>query len=247
MPEERGDEKGITRRSVLKAGAGAGVAGLAGLSGYALVRTLTGPLASEVRTVLESFLYVAPTGVEAPVWYEEEGLVGSEAQLNHFEPGHGAIVNWRVGLDREGEVVQRGLPALLIRMEEDALEFPDGFPRDAFVIDGLYAVFDCCTHACCRPGWQLIPRSRFQQDLGYETVYCPCHDSQYNPRRVAEYTHDPPPAASGAAYLGIYKEPTAGPAPRGMPLIPIHLEEDTIVGTMDDPAWYRYLDFKGLQ
>lgn len=243
MAENRGKGKGISRRGLLKVAAGAGVAGLAGFSGYALVRTLAGTVPPDVVEVKPSFVYAEPAGIDEPVWYQAEGLVGSEAQLRHFVPGRGAHARWRAGMDDEGRIVHPGLPALLIQMEEDELTVPQEFPREAYVIDGLYAVFDCCTHACCRPGWQLIPQSRYQADLGYANVYCPCHDSQYNPRRLSAYTHPPEPEASGARYLGIYKEPGIGPAPRGMPLIPLHLEGDTIIGEMQDPAWYRYLDF----
>ncbi len=213
-----------------------GGASVAAVGGYAALQTLA---PQRERRVLNTFLYVETFG--PPVWFDD--LLGEEARITHFEPGKGANVLWRVELDEEG-IPGTGLPALLIMMDEETLEFPTGYARSEFVIQGLYAVFNCCTHACCRPGWQLIPRSQYVQDLGYDTIYCVCHDSQFDPRRLAEYTHDPPPKASGATYLGVYNEPQAGPAKVGMPLIPIGLEGDRIVGRLSYPEWYRYLDFK---
>ena len=247
IDKEPDDDRGISRRTLLKVGVAAGAAGLAGISGYAVVRTLTGPptppTPSEVR---DTFIYLRPPGTEVPVWYEEEGLVGEEARLSHFQPGRGANSMWRVAIDGAGRVVPgTGLPALLIQTEEEVLEFPEGYPRDEFVINGLYAVFNCCTHACCRTGWQILPRSQYVVDTGKENVYCTCHHSQYDPRIITEYRHPAPPEASGATYIGIHMEPGTGPANRGMPLIPLELEGDKILGRMKDESWYLYLSFKG--
>ena len=217
-----------------------GGASVAAVGGYSALQTLA-PRGE--RQVLDTFLYVNPVGARLPVWFVEQGLVGEEARITHFQPGRGANVLWRGELDETG-AVSAALPALLIMMDEATLEFPAGYAPSEFVIQGLYAVFNCCTHACCRSGWQLFPRSLFPQDLGYDTIYCVCHDSQFDPRRLAEYTHDPPPKASGATYLGVYVEPQTGPAKIGMPLIPIELDGTRIVGKLSYPEWYRYLDFK---
>ena len=218
-----------------------GGAGVVGVGGYAALQTLTPEAPQRERQVLDTFLYQEELGARLPIWYRD--LLGEEARITHFEPGRGANVLWRTDLDETGSVVS-GLPALLIMMDEETLEFPTGYARSEFVIQGLYAVFNCCTHACCRTGWQLVPRSQYQQDLGYDTFFCPCHWSQFDPRRLAQYTHAPPPKASGATYLGVYVETQTGPAKVGMPLIPIGLEGDKIVGHLTYPAWYRYLDFK---
>ncbi len=243
MSKEGDEEDGISRRTLLKGAAVAGAASLAGIGGYALVKSLSAPV-EPFRIVRDTFLYAEVAGAELPAWWIEQDLVGKEALLSHFEPGRGANVLWRAEVDSLGQIIDIGFPALLIQVDENELEFPEGHPVEDFVIQGLMAVFDCCTHACCHPGWQLMPRSSFYQDPGHDTVYCPCHDSQYNPRRLFKYRHPAPPDASGAEYLGIYKEPGLGPANRGMPLIPLELEGDRIVGTVKNADWYQYLDFK---
>ena len=213
---------------------------VAAVGGYAALQTLA---PQGERQVIDTFLYREELGARVPIWYRD--LLGEEARITHFEPGRGANAVWRAEVDEDGTVLpDTGLPALLIMMDEETLEFPTGYARSEFVIQGLYAVFNCCTHFCCRTGWQLIPLSSYRDVLGYENIYCACHASQFNPRRLATYTHAPPPKASGATYLGVYKEPEVGPAQVGMPLIPIGLEGDKIVGHLSYPAWYRYLDFK---
>lgn len=239
------DEKeGITRRSFLKGAVGAGTAGFLGVATYGTVRSLFSPERKLQGDVLDTFVYANPQGAALPIWYREEGLVNTEARLSQFEVGKGANVVWKAIRDSRGNIIPTGLPGLLIRMDEDTLDFPQGYPRDDFVKGGLFAVFNCCTHACCRPSWKLLSRSAYLEDPGYDNVYCPCHDSQYNPRRLFKYRHPAPPTASGAEYLGIYKEPGLGPADRGMPLIPLELEGDKIVGTVKNVGWYQYLDFK---
>lgn len=130
---------------------------------------------------------------------------------------------------------------MVIRVNDAELEFPAGYMRSEFVIGGLFALFNCCTFDCCLAGWQLVPRSEFDEDLGFDTVYCPCHGGQYDPTRVSRFRHPEPPMASGASYVGIQN--VAGPPNRGLPLIPVDVIEDTIVGKPTYPDWYRYGDF----
>lgn len=244
MPEENAEKEGIKRRTLLKAVVATSLGSIAAGFGILVGLEVQRRAPQRERQVLSTFLYAEQFGIRLPTWYDD--FLGQEARITHFEPGKGVNVVWRAELDEKGAVIpSTGLPALLIMMDEETLEFPTGYARSEFVIQGLYAVFNCCTHACCKPGWQLIPRSQYRLDLGYETIYCPCHDSQFDPRRLAEYTHAPPPEASGATYLGVYHEPQSGPAKIGMPLIPIVLEGDRIVGRLSYPEWYRYLDTKG--
>ncbi len=200
-------------------------------------------MAESQRNVLDSFIYEEPR-TSLPVWYVEEGLIGQEALLSHFNPGRGAAVAWRMETQKGDPRPGTGVPALLLMMEESALEFPKGYVREDFVIQGLYAVFNCCTHLCCQSGWQFLPRERQRTDLGYDTVYCPCHASQYDSRRLEQYRHPRGPRGEGAEYLGIYKVPKVGPANRGMPLIPLERDGDRIVGRLKDPDWYRYQKFR---
>ncbi len=235
----QGDEakKGITRRGFVKGAIAAGAANVVAIGGYTALRTLT---PGALPTPQETFLYLNPEGARVPVWVVEQGLVGEEARLSHFREGDGAIVWWRWHLGEGGRV--EGLPALLMRVEDEKLEFPEGYPRDEFVVGGLYAVFNVCPHAGCRPGWELVSREEQCDDPGYETIFCPCHYSHFHPTRISVFTHPGPPEGSGASYLGVAE--VSGPSGRGMPLIPIEVQGDLLIGKLKDPSWYRYLDFR---
>lgn len=241
LEEER---EGITRRSFLRGAVAAGTVGFLGAAGFGTVVSLISPpdCPPKQGELLNSFIYINPEGAKLPVWFVEEGLVGQEARISHFLPGRAANTIWKAFRTDDGQRVC-GLSTLLIMIDPAELAFPEGFPQSEFVINGLYAIFNCCTHACCRPGWQLLPRENYKDDLGRDNIYCVCHDSQYDPRRISRYQHPPPPDASGAEYFGVHKD-VAGPAPRGMPLIPLELEGTKIIGRVKNQDWYRYLDNK---
>ncbi len=236
MSEEDEAKKGITRRGFVKGAIAAGAASVVAVGGYTAFQTLTG----ERRPIpQETFLYLNPEGAQVTPWFVERGLIGREARLSHFRVGDGANVLWRWHID-EGGNPTGGVSALLMRVDEQELEFPPGYVREEFVIEGLYAVFNCCTHACCRAGWRLIRRSMYRDNLGFDTIYCVCHDAQYHPTRIAVYTHRGPPYGSGARYIGVAH--VAGPGDTGMPLVPLEVRDDLVLGKLREPDWYTYLD-----
>ncbi len=241
-PEEK---PGLTRRSFLRGAVAAGSIGLIGAAGFGTAVSLLSPPTECRGDLLNSFLHINPVGAPLPVWFVEQGLVGQEARITDFQPGRGANVLWKATISEDGQLIC-GFSAMLIRMDPRELSFPDDpeFVPTEFVIGGLYAIFNLCTHAGCRPGWQLIPRPYPKGDQGFENIYCVCHDSQYNPRMISKYRHPTPPDASGAEYFGVHKEVGVGPAPRGMPLIPLELEGTKIIGRVKNQAWYQYLDSK---
>lgn len=241
MAPDDDEEGGIDRRTLLKLGLAAGAGAAAGTGTFAVLRALTVPSDRRLER-RDTFEYLDPSqGAELPVWYVDEGLVGRQAQASDFEPGRGANVVWRKTVNARGELEFPGFPALLIRMTYEELEFPEGWPREDYVVDGLYAVFNCCTHACCAAGYKLIPRAQYLTDPGFDTVYCRCHATHYDPKKIVVDAHPDPPEGSGATYLGVHWIPGLGPGDRAMPLIPIEVEGDVVRGRMDHPEWYQYL------
>ncbi len=240
---EEEEQPGLTRRSFLRGAIAAGSIGFIGAAGFGTVVSLISPPTTCRGEILSSFLYVNPEGAQLPVWFVEQGLVGKEARLTDFIPGRGANVLWKATISEDGTIAC-GFSALLIKRDPAELSFPEGFNSEEFVLDGLYAIFNCCTHACCRPGWQLTRRPYPKGDQGFENIYCVCHDSQYNPRIISKYKHPTPPDASGAEYFGVHKEVGVGPAPRGMPIIPLELQGSKIIGRVKNQGWYQYLDSK---
>ncbi|MFQ5872030.1 MAG: hypothetical protein ACE5IB_07720 [Candidatus Geothermarchaeales archaeon] len=240
-----GTTSGISRRTLLKVAALAAGAGFVGGSIPALMAYLA---RSPPLDVQDTFVYEATNvrsgDVQLTQWYED--LVGQEARFSDFGPGIGANVVWKLPREKKSASLTWDPPALLIQVNEEDLEFPPRYSRTEFVIDGLYAIFNVCTFEGCETYWKLISRSQYLMDPGYDAIHCQCHSSSWNPLRIAEYRHPPPPEGSGERYIGVFKEPGFGPADRGMPLIPIERRGDKIAGRMEDPAWYRYLSYVEL-
>ncbi len=236
------EDEGVDRRSFLRGAVAAGAAGFIGVTAYGTIRSLIAPPSKAAGEVNDGFIYAAPQDPKLPIWYEN--LVGTEARIDHFEVGKGAAVRWKAITDEDGNIAFPGFAAQLIRMDEAILGVPEGFPRDEFLIDGLFGLFNVCPHAGCPPGWQLVPRGDYVVDPGFETIYCECHFSQYDPRKIAPYKHPPPPEGSGAEYFGVFKIPGLGPADRGMPLIALELEGSRIIGRVRNSAWYQYLTWR---
>jgi rieske iron-sulfur protein len=65
---------------------------------------------------------------------------------------------------------------------------------------GVVVYSDICTHQGC-------PVNMWEKDLQF--LFCSCHGSQYDPKNAAEVQ--------------------AGPAPRGLPALPIKVEDGTLV------------------
>lgn len=238
----------VSRRTLVKLGLIAGAGGLAGLGSYTAIRSLLSEVGPQERR-LESFIYpnvaaVPEIGGTGP-WWVEEGLVGAEARLSDFRPGTAANVVWQAIANAGGEAnPSAGLPALLVRVEEgEDLTLPAGYDPSEFIIRGLYALFNLCPHAGCRPAWKLHPVTRLKDPSGpKEPICCACHYAQFHPWEFTEYRHPEPPESTGTAYPGVRL--LGGPANRGMPLIPLKLDGDRLIGVLRYPEWYSYLDFR---
>ena len=113
--------------------------------------------------------------------------------------------------------------------------------------DNLVMIFGRCTHLCCIPGWQLVSNSFTEDswtpgggDDGGTKLFCICHSSRFDPTVLEMNTNRNRSNGSTFKYAGIRK--AGGPAPVGLPIIPIVLNGDAIEGIVDYLDWYTYCD-----
>lgn len=122
----------------------------------------------------------------------------------------------------------------------------DADPR-IFPSDDLIMTFGRCTHLCCIPGWQLVANS-FTEDTwtpgggddGGTKLFCICHSSRFDPTALEMNSNRNRSNGSTFKYAGIRR--SGGPAPVGLPLIPIVMNGDVIEGITDYMDWYTFCD-----
>ncbi len=113
--------------------------------------------------------------------------------------------------------------------------------------EDLVMIFARCTHLCCIPGWQLVSNS-FTEDTwtpgggddGGTKLFCICHSSRFDPTALEMNTNTNRSNGAKFNYAGIRR--AGGPAPVGLPIIPIAMNGDIIEGLPDYVDWYTYCD-----
>ncbi|WP_224448865.1 ubiquinol-cytochrome c reductase iron-sulfur subunit [Haloprofundus salilacus] len=90
--------------------------------------------------------------------------------------GKPALVTWRSTNVEDSAAV---IPVQLIRSVRIERAAQDNQWMRASTQQGFIAILDKCTHFCCVPGYKIDPASaRFGAANG---IYCPCHQSVYDP------------------------------------------------------------------
>ena len=113
--------------------------------------------------------------------------------------------------------------------------------------DDIIMVFGRCTHLCCIPGWQLVSNSYTDDtwtpggtDDGGTKLFCICHSSRFDTTALEMNTNRNRSNGATFTYAGVRK--SGGPAPVGLPLIPVELNNDVIEGITDYVDWLTYCD-----
>jgi Rieske Fe-S protein len=128
-------------------------------------------------------------------WQSEEVSGGDRVQVSHFDDyksweaaigqdglGQPAAVTWRSQDVDNSET----LPVTVIRspLIEEKAQNNDWLA--ASTDQGFIAYLNKCTHFCCVPGWKTSEQaSQFNAE---DDVYCPCHQSVYDPFEIVETT-----------------------------------------------------------
>ncbi|WP_135533293.1 QcrA and Rieske domain-containing protein [Halostella pelagica] len=128
-------------------------------------------------------------------WQTEEVSGGDRVQVSDFE----GYENWENsigsgGLGKPAAVTWRSqdvdnantIPVTLIRSKRIEEKAQENDWLAASTDKGFMAYLNKCTHFCCVPGWKTSEQaSQFNAE---DDVYCPCHQSVYDPFEIVETT-----------------------------------------------------------
>jgi hypothetical protein len=232
----------------------AGAAGLGAAAGIVLDRYVLRALEPpDPITWNGGFIY---TFAVKGLWYDP--LVGQEARVSDFKAredhgvGFGATAVWGTYLDHwNRRIPGTGLPALIMRLDPSRVVLPPDL-GEKVTAEGFVAFLGVDVFLCCNPALYLVHTTMERPseaddvlnhpeetssglpvvapDLG--VIYDPCHQNQYDPARLVWDTHP-----NGARYLGANW--VWGPAQRGLPVIPVEVQGDRLVGLNKHPEWYK--------
>jgi len=114
--------------------------------------------------------------------------------------------------------------------------------------DDLIMIFSRCTHLCCIPGWQLVSNQYTDDnwtpgggDDGGSKLFCICHSSRFDPTALELNKNVNRGNGQTFTYAGIRR--SGGPAPVGLPIIPLSVGGDgTLEGLADYTDWLTFCD-----
>ncbi|HYY47841.1 MAG TPA: hypothetical protein VFA17_04070 [Thermoplasmata archaeon] len=249
--DDEENKEGMSRREWVKIGLAVGGAAAATATGLIAV----GPLLQRPLPAPDLTEQIRYTRFPDPQWWNDRE--GQPIRVTDFQVWQGATGVWR-GVFIDGKLVSgSGFPVLVIRVKRDDTVFTAPRPEEASLPAGyglyyddpardirIVAVYDRCAHLCCYPGWQVIqnppPPRDYVSDAptyriyGLDPIYCVCHDSQYDPMVLVTDVNP----RNGVRYVGPSR--VHGPSTRAIPIIPLRVADDFLLGGMPDPGWYEY-------
>jgi Rieske Fe-S protein len=140
------------------------------------------------------FRYAGGSGYE---WQEENVREGQRVHVDDFSDyetwgnnigtagiGKPGAATWR----SQGLSGKDTIPVMILRstrVEEMVAESDDDW-LEASTQDGFIAILNKCTHFCCVPGFKATgDAAKFNAE---NRIYCPCHQSVYDPYDVVQKT-----------------------------------------------------------
>jgi len=150
---------------------------------------------------VESYAGIEP-GFESDNYFKSGGNPGYDWQAEAKEEGDRFHVDdfsdyqtWGNGIGRAGvgkpatgvwrsEDVSNVIPIQIVRSEKVAQAAENDPWLQASTAEGFIAWLNKCTHFCCVPGYKTLEGSaKFNAE---NDVYCPCHQSVYDPFTVEQ-------------------------------------------------------------
>ena len=121
------------------------------------------------------------------LWYKD--LLDQPLRVNHFdEDGKGAPFKWR----SEGQFDNNIITGIAIRLNPEQIENVEAAEElmgAPFMDQGIVAFCSFCAHFCCVPGYKEAKDAEARD--AWETIFCTCHGSIYDPFVLEEYQFPP--------------------------------------------------------
>jgi Rieske Fe-S protein len=218
----------ITRRGFLKGAIGLAGAGITGALTVPALKSLLPPPVTRCNEddAHETLTYKGESGK----WYES--MNGDVAKKEDFKLWDVAIVNWGPK-ELEEELGSCEIQLALIKVPtENSMEelgVSDDGGNSTMMAYHTYK----CPHLCCKP--VFTPEGTSTISGGdYENMFlCPCHLSLFDPISISEETDELGRKVMAAELL-------EGPAPYGLPVVPIAEKDGGLIGLTTHLDWLKY-------
>ena len=218
----------ITRRGFLKGAIGLAGAGMTGALTVPALKSLLPPPVTRCNEddAHETLTYKGTSGK----WYESKD--GEVAKKEDFKLWDAALVNWGPkGLEEELGACEIQLALVKVPTEDSMKELgvEDEGGNSTMMAYHTYK----CPHLCCKPVFTPEGTSAIS-GADYENMFlCPCHLSLFDPVSVNEETDELGRKVMTAELL-------EGPAPYGLPVVPIAEKDGGLIGLTTQLEWLKY-------
>ena len=218
----------ITRRDFLKGAIGLAGAGMTGALTVPALKSLLPPPVTRCNEddAHETLTYKGTSGK----WYESKD--GEVAKKEDFKLWDAALVNWGPkGLEEELGACEIQLALVKVPTEDSMKELgvEDEGGNSTMMAYHTYK----CPHLCCKPVFTPEGTSAIS-GADYENMFlCPCHLSLFDPVSVNEETDELGRKVMTAELL-------EGPAPYGLPVVPIAEKDGGLIGLTTQLEWLKY-------
>ena len=218
----------ITRRGFLKGAIGLAGAGMTGALTVPALKSLLPPPVTRCNEddAHETLTYKGESGK----WYES--MDGDVAKKGDFKLWDVAIVDWGP------KVLEEELGACEIQLALVKVPTENGMADLGVEDDGgnstmmAYHTYKC-PHLCCKPVFTSEGTSAISGG-DYENMFlCPCHLSLFDPMSINEETDELGRKVMAAELL-------EGPAPYGLPVVPISEKDGGLIGLTTHLEWLKY-------
>jgi Rieske Fe-S protein len=219
----------VTRRGFLKGALGLAGAGMTGALTVPALKTLLPP---PVTRCNEDDAHATLTyKSESGKWYESKG--GETAKASDFKNVWDvAIVDWGPK-ELEAELGTCEIQLALTRVPTEDSMLNLGVPHpDGSTTIMAYHTYKC-PHLCCKPVFTAEGTSTISGN-DYENMFlCPCHLSLFDPVSIIPNIDEMGREVMAAELL-------EGPAPYGLPVVPVAEEDGGLIGLTTNLDWLKY-------